>query len=200
MLHEAITIRVATEQDAPELLKIYAPYVEHTAVTFEYEVPSVEEFAGRIRTVLSKYPYLVAQSGGEILGYCYVGPYRGRPAYGWAVETSIYVRQDCKRMGIGRRLYAALENILKMQGILNLNACIGYPRVEDEHLTRNSVKFHEKLGYQFAGQFHCCGHKFDRWYDVVWMEKLIGEHHAGQSAVKSFDAVREQVQEKLGIC
>ena len=99
-------IRVATEADAEALLVIYAPYVEHTAITFEYTVPTVEEFAGRIRQTLKKYPYLVAERNGEILGYVYVGPFHQREAYGWAVETTIYVQSGSKRFGIGRELYA----------------------------------------------------------------------------------------------
>ena len=68
------------------------------------------------------------------------------------------------------------EEILKKQGILNVNACIGYPQIEDEYLTQDSVRFHEKLGYSMVGTFHKCGYKFGRWYDMVWMEKFIGEH------------------------
>ena len=99
-----ITIRTAAPADAPGLLAIYAPYITDTAVSFEYDVPSVDEFADRIRTTLEKYPYLVAESEGRIVGYCYVSILHGRQAYNWSVETSIYVEQNCKRMGIGRKL------------------------------------------------------------------------------------------------
>ena len=132
-------IRIATENDAEELLNIYAPYVEKTAITFEYEVPSVEEFRIRIRNILKKYPYIVEEKEGEILGYAYAGVFKNRAAYDWAVETTIYVREDQRKSGVGRALYEGLENILKMQNILNLNACIAYTAVEDEHLTNNSV-------------------------------------------------------------
>ena len=175
-----IRIRPAKPEDAEKLLAIYAPYVEQTAITFEYEVPTVEEFRERIHNTLKKYPYLVAEQGGEPVGYAYVGPFHDRPAYDWAVETSIYVDQNKKRMGIGKKLHEALEEELRNRGFLNMNACIAYPAQEDEYLTRNSVEFHAHLGYRMVGRFHQCGYKFYRWYDMVWMEKLIGEHTADQ--------------------
>ena len=122
-----ISIRPATPQDAPALLTIYAPYITNTAVSFEYDIPSVEEFAERIQATLKKYPYLVAESDERIVGYCYVGIMHGRPAYDWSVETSIYVDQNCKRMGIGHKLHDALEQALTAMGILNLYACIAFP-------------------------------------------------------------------------
>jgi len=194
-----IRIRIAKPEDAGALLGIYGPYVEQTAITFEYEVPSTEEFENRIRRVLKKYPYLVAERDGEILGYAYVSPFHERKAYDWAVETSIYVDRDRKRMGIGRKLYEALEQILAAQGILNLNACIAYPAREDEHLTKDSVNFHQYLGYRLVGEFHQCGYKFNRWYNMVWMEKSIGEHLEHQPEVKRFEEVKKWIGEMYGI-
>ena len=110
-----IIIRTASAADAPALLKIYRPYVENTAITFEYDVPSTEEFASRIQHTLRKYPYLVAEEKGTLLGYAYAGPFHERPAYDWAVETSIYVDQSLKHRGIGRRLHDALETALREQ-------------------------------------------------------------------------------------
>lgn len=195
-----ISIRIASKEDAGLLLDIYRPYVRQTAITFEYEVPTTEEFAGRIEHVLKKYPYLIAESGGEVLGYAYVGPFHGRPAYDWAVETSIYVNREKKRMGIGGRLYNTLESILKEQGILNLYACIACPEDDhDEYLTKDSIRFHERLGYRMVGEFRQCGYKFGRWYHMVWMEKFIGTHLDEQQPVKTFYDVRESVAEQLGI-
>ena len=171
-----IRIRPAKPEDAEKLLAIYAPYVEQTAITFEYEVPTVEEFRERIHNTLKKYPYLVAEQGGEPVGYAYVGPFHDRPAYDWAVETSIYVSELQKGEGIGKALYKALEGQLSRQHILNLNACIAYPETEDEHLNKDSVRFHTHLGYRMVGEFYQCGYKFDRWYNMVWMEKHIGTH------------------------
>ena len=106
-----LQIRVATKEDAEALLAIYAPYVEKTAITFEYEVPSIEEFRCRIQETLKKYPYLVAEKNGKIVGYAYAGAFHARPAYDWAVETSIYVSELQKGEGIGKALYKALSLI-----------------------------------------------------------------------------------------
>lgn len=192
-------IRVATTDDAEKLLEIYAPYVTDTAITFEYTVPTVEEFKSRISHVLKKYPYLVAERDGEIVGYAYASSFHQRAAYGWAVETTVYTRLDKKKTGIGRELYEALERVLSLQNILNLNACIGYPEIEDEYLSKNSVQFHEHLGYRFVGEFTKCGYKFNRWYNVVWMEKHLGEHSEVPLAVRCFDQIREELAKQYGM-
>ncbi len=177
-----IRIRMAVPGDVRELLSIYDYYVKETAITFEYETPSEEEFRGRIEKVLERYPYLVAEeyaSGSDmprIVGYAYASPFHPRDAYQWCAEMSIYIDKDIRGRGLGALLYDELEKRLKDMGVLNLNACIGYPDNEDEHLTFGSVKFHEKMGYSMVGEFHKCGYKFGRWYNMVWMEKLIGEH------------------------
>ena len=163
------TIRTARVEDAAELLSIYEYYVRNTVITFEYDVPGVEEFEGRIRTILKKYPYLVAESGGSVGGYAYASMFKARAAYDWAVETSIYVLRDLRGRGVGAALYRALEEALGRMHIINLNACIAYPNPE-------SVGFHEKFGYKLVGHFTKCGYKFDRWHDMIWMEKFIGTH------------------------
>ena len=173
---ENIVIRCATVNDAEALLKIYAYYVENTAITFEYEVPSVEEFQQRIANTLKKYPYLVVEKEGMILGYAYAGVFKDRAAYDWSAEVTIYLKYDAVKSGLGRKLYEELETEMKKRGFLNLYACIGYPIEEDEYLTRNSAEFHAHLGYQTVGEFHKCGYKFGRWYNMIWMEKLLGEH------------------------
>lgn len=188
-INDSIIIRMATPADAQILLDIYAPYVENTAITFEYDVPSVKEFTSRIEHTLIKYPYLVAEENGKILGYAYASPFHDRPAYDWAVETSIYVDQTIRHLGIGRKLHDALENTLRDQGILNMNACIAYPPEEDEYLDKNSVEFHSHMGYRLVGEFYKCGYKFNRWYNMVWMEKLIGEHLSDQKPPK-FSALK----------
>ena len=167
-----ITIRNASLADAPRILEIYAWYVEHTVITFEYDVPSLEEFEGRMRRTMQKYPYLVIERDGRVEGYAYAGPFVGRAAYDWACELTIYLDHDARKHGMGRALYEALADRLQAMGILNLYACIGYPQVEDEYLTRNSARFHEHLGFALVGTFHNCGYKFGRWYDMVWMEKI----------------------------
>lgn len=179
-----IKIEKVVEEDAKELLEIYAPYVTDTAISFEYEVPSEEEFRGRIRHISMNYPYIKAvDAEGRILGYAYASTFKARMAYDWSVETTIYIRQDQRRNGIGKILYAELEKQLSEMGVLNANACIAVTAREDAHLTNDSVYFHEALGYQMVGTFHDSGYKFDTWYDMVWMEKMLGEHTSPAKAV-----------------
>lgn len=169
-------IEKVTIEDAKELLSIYAPYVKETAVSFEYEVPTVEEFASRIEQISSKYPYIKAIENGKILGYAYANTFKARAAYDWSVETTIYLRQDSKRQGIGRILYQQLEKSLKDMGILNMNACIAVPIEEDVHLSNDSFYFHKSIGFELVGTFHKSGYKFEKWYNMIWMEKMIGQH------------------------
>lgn len=175
-------------EDAVELLKIYAPYVEETAISFEYEVPSPEEFSERIRNISSKYPYIKAvDEKGNILAYAYASAFKGRTAYDWSVETTIYVKKENRQSGIGRQLYRELERLLKEMGILNMNACIAMPKGADPYLTDASVRFHKKLGFQLVGTFHNSGYKFNTWYDMVWMEKMIGSHNENQKPVAFYN-------------
>ena len=164
-----VTIRPATGSDAPAMLEIYAPYVTETAVTFEYGVPALAEFRERIGRISARYPWLAAVDGNEITGYAYASPFKERAAYDWAVETTVYVKRERHGEGIGRILYEALEKALERQNIINLNACITYPNPE-------SIRFHEKSGYRKVAHFSQCGYKLGRWYDMIWMEKTIGEH------------------------
>lgn len=166
-------IRSAATEDADRLLEIYSYYVENTAISFEYETPSLEEFRGRISHTLEKYPYLVAEENGVIQGYAYAGIFKGRAAYDHCCEVTIYLDRDSKGKGYGKALYEALEDALKKQGIINLYACIGDPIVEDEYLTKDSEKFHQHMGYTKVGEFHRCGYKFGRWYNMIWMEKIV---------------------------
>lgn len=188
---EKILIRTANVNDAAALLKIYSYYVENTAITFEWAVPTVEEFCGRIKHTLEKFPYIVAyrESDGELLGYAYTSPFKERAAYDWSVESSIYVKKDCRKMGIGRMLLEELERLSASQNILNINACIACTDKEDEYLTNASVHFHKKMGYSLVGKFHDSGFKFGRWYDMVWMEKMLGKHTSNPQKVISFKSM-----------
>ncbi len=170
-------IRYATVDDAEALLEIYAYYVLKTAISFEYSVPSIEEFRCRIRETLKKYPYLVLEVQGSILGYAYAGPFKTREAYKYSVETTIYLKNGLQKNGFGRALIEQLENELRLMGYTNANACIAYTKHDDEYLTNNSMQFHEHMNYRLVGRFNKCAYKFDRWYDMIWMEKLIGDHN-----------------------
>ncbi len=182
MSEKDFLIRTATPDDAAALAAIYRPYVEGTAITFEYEAPTEEEFRSRIAHTLERYPYLVAEEKDDpanLLGYAYAGVYHGRAACSWSVETSIYVDKAERKRGIGRALHAALEEELRAMGIQNMYACItALPedRTDDPYLTDASIRFHERLGYELCARFHKCGYKFGQWYDVVWMEHMLGSH------------------------
>lgn len=178
-----ITIRDAGLEDAKRLVEIYGYYVEHTAITFEYETPSVEEFKTRMKYIMERYPYLVIEMDGEVVGYAYARAFVGRAAYDWSCELTIYLDHTREKCGLGRKLYEALEEALKKMGILNLYACIGYPQVEDEYLTKNSAQFHAHLGFETVGTFQKCGYKFERWYDMIWMGKMIGDHQIPQKKI-----------------
>ena len=287
------TFRVARPEDAEALLAIYAPYVEETAITFEYEVPSVEAFRARIAHTLATYPYIVAveeqeanagtghvdgasvscidraeanadtahvdgasvssapasgagagdvtgthRTSERIIGYAYVGRLHERAAYDWSVETSIYVDRRARKHGLGRQLYERLEAILRAMNIISVNACIAYPgtmntvaaadRLQDAHigigdpntadrtrkdlregsadsgvdigedpyLNTNSPDFHAHLGYQLVGHFHACAYKFDRWYDMIWMEKWIAPHPPKPEAMIPFPELPEEMVER----
>lgn len=185
-----IAVRSAAEADAERLLEIYDYYVRHTAITFEYEPPSLDEFKGRMDRIMARYPYLVILEDGRAAGYAYAGPFNGRAAYGWSCETTIYLDHSARKRGLGRVLYGALEDALGKMGILNLYACIGYPEREDEYLTANSAGFHAHLGFVRIGEFHQCGYKFGRWYNMIWMEKLIGQHHSHQPPAVPYSEIR----------
>lgn len=188
---DKIKIRTVTADDAAELLNIYAPYVTDTAITFEYDVPSLGEFKARIENTLKTYPYYAAVCGGEIVGYAYASAFKGRAAYDWAVETTVYVKRGNQKSGIGKALYSALEAALKAQNITNLNACIAYPvgGVGDEYLSPNSVEFHAHLGYRRVGEFQKCAYKFGRWYNMIWMEKFILPHGENPPKVIPFSQI-----------
>ena len=180
---ENIIIRSVTPDDAESLVGIYRFYVEHTAITFEYDVPSVDEFRRRIENTLRKYPYLAAEHCGKLVGYAYAGAFVGRAAYDWCAELSIYLDHSFTGKGLGRTLYEALFRKLKDMGILNLYACIGYPEEDDKYLTHNSIEFHKHLGFETVGRFNSCGYKFGRWYHMAWLEKIIGDHTENQPHV-----------------
>ena len=169
-------IRTANERDAAAIAEIYAYYVENTAITYEYEIPSAEEFSHRIETSSAKYPYLVAELDSTPVGYAYACPLGSRPAFDWSVETAIYIREDCKGMGIGKALYEKLEAILRAMGIRTMTAAVASVEREDPYLTNASIAFHLRMGFTPVGTFHHAGCKFGRWYDLTWLEKQIGEY------------------------
>ena len=168
-----LKIRDAQIEDTERLLEIYSHYILNTAVSFEYDVPTLDEFKERIRNIKKKYPYLVCEKDGKIIGYVYASAYSPRAAYNWTVTTSIYVDKDCRRIGAGALLYKELEKRLKEIGIVNLLAGVAFSENEDEYLSHDSPKFHLKQDYYEVAHMKEVGKKFDRWYDLKWYQKKI---------------------------
>ncbi len=168
-----LIIRDVRLEDAARLSEIYSYYVLNTAVSFEYEAPSADEFKTRIEKTIAKYPYLVCEKDGKVIGYIYADEYSSRSAYSWTATTSIYLDKDYRRQGIGTRLYEEIEPKLKQMGIINLLAGAAYSAEEDEYLSHDSYNFHRHIGFEEVARLKTIGKKFDRWYDLVWMQKKI---------------------------
>lgn len=164
----APAIRAAHEGDAAALLAIYAPFVEHTAVSFETVVPTVSDFAARIRRNAAQWAWLVAECDGAIAGYAYGGSHRERAAYRWSVETSAYIDPRFQRRGIGAALYRALFEVLIAKGYCNAYAGATLPNDA-------SLALHRRLGFEPIGVFARVGRKFGRWHDVAWMQRRLRE-------------------------
>ena len=171
-------IRFATEADIPAILDIYGPYVLNTATSFEYTVPTLEEFTQRFRSITAQFPWLVWEEDGKVLGYAYGSLPFSRAAYRWCAASSIYLAPQAQGKGIGRKLYAALEALLKEQGYRKTYAII----TSDNP---GSLRFHEKQGFRFIAEFPECGYKFEKLYGVVWMEKMLNSDQIPQDFPKS---------------
>ena len=159
-------LRIAEESDIPAILDIYGPYILTSTATFEYTVPSREEFQARFCGIIARFPWLVYEEEGVILGYAYASAPFTRAAYAWCAEPSVYLRPDARGRGIGRRLYNGLEAILKYQGFQLL-----YALVTGENTA--SLSFHHALGYRDLAVFPACGFKFGRWLDLNWLQKRL---------------------------
>lgn len=159
-------MRPATVDDDEAIHAIYAPSVLDNVVTFETELPGVPAMRERIRTRMQHYPWLVWEEDGEVLAYAYAGRFRERAAYDWIAETSIYVRDDAQRRGIARRLYDALLECMRRQGITQAVGVITMPGTV-------SVAMHESMDFTPAGVWRQCGYKHGQWWDVgVWQKQL----------------------------
>ena len=172
-------IRTALPEDAERLLAIYAPYIEQTSYTFEYTVPTVEEFRRRIEEINEKYPWLVYEENGEILGYAYGGPLYSRAAYQWTVEDSIYVHPAAKGRGIGALLFEKLLTLLQKQGFR-----ICYSLIVEDNVP--SLKMHEKFGFTRCGFAANSGYKHGAWHGIVTMEKQLNEFSENPAPIIPF--------------
>ena len=157
-------IRLATAADVPKMLEIYAPFIRATTYTFEYEVPSLDDFSRRFADVTQRLPWLVYEEDTCVLGYAYASLPFERAAYRWCAEPSIYLDPRAQGRGVGEILYGILEDLLFRMGYRVL-----YAVITGEN--SRSLRFHEKLGYRQCGLFRDCGLKFGRLLDVYWLEK-----------------------------
>jgi L-amino acid N-acyltransferase YncA len=162
----SIQIELASAQHTPEILAIYAPFIENTPTSFETEVPTLDEMTQRIQSTCEKFPWLVCMSDGQLLGYAYASQHRTRAAYQWSVDVSVYTHVDARRMGIGRVLYTALLPLLQAQGFFNAFAGIALPNPA-------SVGFHESFGFLPIGVYKQVGYKLGAWHDVGWWQLSI---------------------------
>ena len=161
-----MSIRPATEKDLPEILEIYGPYVLNTTHSFEYTVPSLEEFTHRFQTITRQFPWLVWEEAGKVTGYAYGSAPFERAAYRWCAEVSIYLAPEFQGKGIGKKLYAVLEAILACQGYR-----LAYSIVTAENT--GSLAFHKAVGYEFLAEFPACGYKFGAWHGITWLQKSL---------------------------
>ena len=180
-------LRIATTQDIPAILAIYAPYIETSTATFEYDVPCLRSFTQRFLDITAQFPWLVWEEEGEILGYAYASAPYSRAAFSWCAEPSIYLKPEARSRGIGKRLYAALEALLKEQGYQVL-----YALITDENTA--SIRFHERLGYAKSVHFPDCGFKFNRWLGLVWMEKRLTPVTIVKKFPEKFGTICQDVQ------
>jgi phosphinothricin acetyltransferase len=163
-----IIVRPATEADAPGMLEIYRPYVESSTISFEQEVPSIEEYTARVGKYLAGWGGVVAEADGQLLGYAYGSSHRERAAYQWSVETTVYVAQRVQHRGIGRELYAHLIPMLAEAGYCNAYAGVALPNPA-------SVGLHTAVGFKAIGTFPRVGYKFGEWRDVAWFHLVLRE-------------------------
>ena len=161
-----VTLRIATEKDADALARIYEYHVNNSTATFEYVAPDGKEFAHRIAHKLENYPFLVAEEDGVLAGYAYASEFRTYAAYAWSCEMTVYLDKNKVGKGIGKRLYTALEEILKLQNYAIV--CAGVTATN-----KTSIAFHNSLGYTYAGKMDKIGFKHDMWLDVMWYTKIL---------------------------
>lgn len=180
-------LRIAYDTDVPAILDIYAPYILTSTATFEYDVPSEEEFLQRFRSITTQYPWLVWEEGGEILGYAYASAPYTRAAFAWCAEPTVYLKPHARGKGIAAALYGALEKILKLQGYQVLYALITAENIP-------SIRFHQKLGYTLRGDFPDCGFKFGRWLGLYWMEKRLYSVESPSNVPLAWSALSQDAQ------
>lgn len=183
-------IRLATKDDAKQILDIYAPYIINTATSFETDVPSVEEMQIRIANCLQKYPWIVCTIDGKMAGYVYASKHREREAYQWSCESSVYVHDEFKGKGIGKKLYLLLFEVLKLQGIRNVYAGITLPN-------EASINLHERCGFLRFATYENIGYKLGSWQTVGWWKLQINNYDLNPPPPIKILELNAQVLENL---
>ena len=189
-MSERVRIRlVDPARDAADILAVYAPYIEKTAITFETAVPALEAFKRRVEGIAAEFPYLLLEIDGELAGYAYAHKQAERAAFGWNAELSIYLKESFTGRGLGRALYRLLEELLEMQGYINFYGVITSSNA-------GSIALHEKMGYRIVGVHERTGYKFGQWHGVTWMHRRAHEGVPGE--VVSVQALPEKMmREKM---
>lgn len=178
-----MNVRFVSSTDCGQLLNIYNDYIS-TPVTFEYTLPTEQEFLNRIKNISSQYPYLVLEENEEIRGYAYAHRYLERAAYQWGAELSIYLSPLITAKGYGKKLYALLISLLSLQGIKTLYGLVTLPNEKSE-------KLHMSMGFRTLGIYQKAGFKAGNWYDVAIYEKMIAEYDANPKPITSIHAIED---------
>jgi L-amino acid N-acyltransferase YncA len=156
-------VREASSQDAAGCLAIYRPYVENSAVSWELDVPTIDEMAQRITVAANTHAWLVLESGDQTIGFAYAHAFNLHPAFRWSVQTGLYVADDHHRGGVGRTLYTQLLSRLGERGYRRAFAAITEPN-------EASNAFHRSMGFQDVGLYRRVEWKLGSWHDVAWMQ------------------------------
>ncbi len=160
-------IRAVSPGDAPAIAAIYAPVVLETAISFEWVPPTADDFRTRIETLTARHPWLVAEDGqGAVAGFVYASTHREAPSYQWSVNTSVFIREDARGQGLGRRLYTELFAQLVALGYVRAYAGIALPNAA-------SVGLHEAVGFRPLGVYEQVGWKMGAWRDVGWWQRAL---------------------------
>lgn len=171
------TVRPVSKMDVADILAIYTPYITDTVITFETEVPTIEEFTERIENIKNEFPYLVCEVDGRVVGYAYASKHRARSAYKYSVDVSIYVAHNYHHKGLGKALYTNLFELLNKYNYYSAYAGITLPNDK-------SIGLHKSFGFIEVGTYHNVGYKDGKWLDVIWLEKPLKEYGIPQGAGK----------------
>ncbi len=182
-------LRLANEADCNSILEIYGPFIVNTIISFECEVPTVTDFGKRMAEIQKKYPWIICEEDTNIVGYAYASQFNKRAAYDWSIDFSIYIKSQYHGKKIGKALYFALFELVKLQGYYNAYAGIALPNEKSE-------RFHQSFGFKPVGIYHNVGYKFDDWHDVKWFELKIQEYSISPRRPQGINEIRNLLEFK----